>query len=74
MLFKQEITGTLCNPGESQEFTNSIVQLLTHDSLRWQMGMEGRKYALSQRWDRIFDQLLMQYDSVINEQRNEQYA
>ena len=69
-----EITGTLCKPGESQEFANSIVQLLTHDSIRWQMGMEGRKYALSQRWDRIFDQLLLQYDGVINEQRNEQYA
>ena len=69
-----EITGTLCKPGESQEFANSIVQLLTHDSIRWQMGMEGRKYALSQRWDRIFDQLLLQYDGVINEQGNEQYA
>ncbi len=69
-----ELTGILCHPGEAQEFTNSIVHLLTHDSLRWQMGMEGRKYALTQRWDRIFDHLLMQYNTVINQQMNEQYA
>ena len=35
------VTGALCHPGESKEFTNAIVQFLTHDSLRWQMGMDG---------------------------------
>ena len=68
------VTGNLCEPGDSQEFTNAIVHLLSHDSLRWQMGMEGRKFALSQRWDLIFDDLLTHYNSVISEQNNRKYA
>ena len=62
------------NLGKAQEFINAIIHLLSYDSLRWQMGMEGRKYALSQRWDLIFDDLLAQYGSVMNEQGKEQYA
>jgi glycosyltransferase involved in cell wall biosynthesis len=69
-----EVTGLLCESGKVQEFTHSIIHLLTHDSVRWQMGMEGRKYALSQRWDLIFDDLLAQYNSVMSEQSNEKYA
>jgi glycosyltransferase involved in cell wall biosynthesis len=68
------ITGTLCEPGEVLSFTNSIIHLLSHDSLRWQMGLEGRKFAFSQQWNLIFDSLLMQYKNVINEQEKEQYA
>lgn len=69
-----EVTGLLCESGKAQEFINAIIHLLSRDSLRWQMGMEGRKYALSQRWDLIFDDLLAQYDSVMSEQSKKQYA
>ncbi|WP_394231431.1 glycosyltransferase family 4 protein [Niallia oryzisoli] len=67
-------TGLLCAPGAAEEFNEAIVQLLSHDSLRWQMGMEGRKFALTQRWENIFDQLLSDYDQVIKKETNEIYA
>ncbi len=44
-----EKTGLLCALGAVEDFTQTIVHLLTPDSLRWQMDMKRRKYALSQR-------------------------
>lgn len=67
-------TGLLCTPGAVEEYTQAIAHLLTHDSLRWQMGMEGRKYALTQRWDNIFNQLLSDYNRVIRKENSKIYA
>lgn len=68
-ILSQGITGILCEPRDTAGFVQAICRLLTRDSERWQMGMEGRKYALSQRWDRIFDHLIRQYDAVIRERK-----
>ncbi|WP_338447981.1 glycosyltransferase family 1 protein [Niallia oryzisoli] len=67
-------TGFLCAPGEADEYNQAIVHLLSHDSLRWQMGMEGRNYALTQRWENIFNQLLSDYHHVIRKVNREIYA
>ena len=71
---QQGVTGFLCEPGNDQEFASSIDKLLSHDSLRWQMGSEGRQYALTQRWDQIFEDLLAQYQEVIKKQSSRKYA
>ena len=73
-VIQSEITGKLCEPGNVDEFTTTIVDLLSHDSLRWQMSMEGRKYAMSQRWDLILDRLLSSYQEVIQKEVSEKYA
>ncbi|WP_428909605.1 glycosyltransferase family 4 protein [Niallia sp. Krafla_26] len=73
-VIQDDVTGILCEPDNSSEFADSIVKLLSHESLRWQMRSEGRKYALSQRWDQIFQRLLMQYEEVIEQGRNRKYA
>ena len=53
-VIQSDVTGKLCEPGNVDEFITTIMELLSHDSLRWQMSMEGRKYAMSQRWDSDF--------------------
>ena len=74
MSFNLDVTGKLCEPGNVDEFITTIMELLSHDSLRWQMSMEGRKYAMSQRWDLILDRLLSSYQEVIQKEVSEKYA
>lgn len=73
-LVKSGVTGFLCTPGHIEEFALSIQKLLRHDSLRIQMGWEGRNFALFQNWDKIFGNLLKHYSSVIDERKVEKYA
>lgn len=68
------LTGKLVEPGNVSEFIYSILVLLKHDSLRYQMGMEGRKYALTQKWEGIFENLLSSYDDVICHEILQKYA
>ncbi|NHC40336.1 glycosyltransferase family 1 protein [Bacillus sp. MM2020_1] len=68
------VTGILCKPGQVREFRDAIVQLLTNDELRDQMGIAGREYALTQGWDQIFEDLNWQYKCVIEEQNGQKYA
>lgn len=73
-IIKAGITGDLCKPGNVQEFRDAIIQILTDDGLREQMGNAGRDYALTQRWDRIFENLTWHYTNVIEEQNGQKYA
>ncbi|WP_425482035.1 glycosyltransferase [Cytobacillus depressus] len=73
-MIQEGITGRLCPPGNIPQFTQAIVELLYNHSLRSQMGAEGRKYALTQRWDTIFEQLLQSYSSVIDKENKQKYA
>ncbi|MFF2447834.1 glycosyltransferase family 4 protein [Neobacillus sp. NPDC058068] len=73
-IIKSGITGLLCTPGNVQEFTAAIIQLLNNPPLRKQMAIAGRNYALSQRWDRIFENLIWQYTKVIEERKEQKYA
>ena len=67
-------TGLLCKPGDVQEFTGAILQLLTNNRLREQMGGAGRNYALTQSWDHILENLIYQYTNVIEELNEQKYA
>jgi glycosyltransferase involved in cell wall biosynthesis len=73
-IVKPGVNGYLCEPGNVQEFTEAILKLLNNESLRKQMGWEGRNYALAQKWDRIFETLLWHYAAVIEELELEKYA
>ncbi|MDF2788510.1 MAG: glycosyl transferase, partial [Neobacillus sp.] len=68
------ITGYLCEPGNVADFVNRIVQLLGNDSFRNQMSLNARKYALTQKWDQIFEDLLNHYSAVIDEPSKKIYA
>jgi glycosyltransferase involved in cell wall biosynthesis len=68
------VTGHLCETGNAEDFVTRIVQLLGNDPFRNQMSLNARKYALTQRWDQIFDNLLNHYSSVIDEPSKKIYA
>ena len=73
-IIQDGVTGFLCDPGNTQQFTNSILQLLNHEDLRKKMGIQGRNYALTQKWDRIFDHLLWHYYDVLQEPKEQKFA
>jgi glycosyltransferase involved in cell wall biosynthesis len=73
-IVQEGITGYLCEPGQPAEMMNTIQQLLENDGVRNRMGLEGRKYALSQKWDVIFENLLYSYSTVLKEPTKQKYA
>jgi glycosyltransferase involved in cell wall biosynthesis len=73
-MIKAGVTGYLCETGNVQEFINAILQLLENDSLRKQIGFEGRNYALTKNWKHIFSSLLLHYTDVIEEPKIQKYA
>ncbi|WP_066320255.1 glycosyltransferase family 1 protein [Bacillus sp. FJAT-29814] len=73
-IIKSGENGILCTPGNVEEFTKAIIHLINNSSIRKQMGMAGRNYALTQSWNRIFENLIWQYTEVIEEQNERKYA
>jgi glycosyltransferase involved in cell wall biosynthesis len=73
-IIQSGLTGYLCEPGDAIGFSETIKHILDHDSKRKQMAFEGRQYALSQDWNKIFDQLVHSYLSVINHYRMQKFA
>ncbi|MCU9614155.1 glycosyltransferase family 1 protein [Caldibacillus lycopersici] len=66
-LIKQSITGTLCEPKAVQQFIDAIILLIENHSLRNQWSLNAREFALSQSWDAIFDQLLLDYQEALDQ-------
>ena len=67
-------TGLLCTAGNVEEFTDSIILLLDNDNLREKIGKAGRDYALTQKWDQIFENLTWHYIKILNEHNQQKYA
>jgi glycosyltransferase involved in cell wall biosynthesis len=68
------VTGYLCTPGNAEDFTTRIVQLLNHDRLRVEMGENARQYALTQKWEEIFDDMINHYSIVVKNPATKIYA
>ena len=74
-IIQDGVTGSLCQPGNVDSFLQTpFFRLIENDSLRNEMGIEGRNYALTQKWDKIFDQLLWHYCHVIEEPNRQKFA
>ncbi|MFJ5621549.1 glycosyltransferase family 4 protein [Peribacillus loiseleuriae] len=73
-IIQDGVTGYLCQARDAQPFTDSLLRLLLHDQVRKQMGISGRKYAVTQKWDTIFEQLLWQYANAIAEPKQQKFA
>ncbi|RFB09641.1 glycosyltransferase family 1 protein [Bacillus sp. HNG] len=71
---QEGVTGYLCEPGNTKDITDTIQHLLENDGVRNRMGMEGRKYALTQKWDVIFENLLYSYSNVLKDPSKQKYA
>ncbi|MBM4763024.1 glycosyltransferase family 1 protein [Bacillus sp. B15-48] len=66
-IIKNGFTGRLCEPGDVAAFTNAVCEVLMNDHLRTSMGIEARNYALTQKWETIFENLLGHYRMVVEE-------
>ncbi|WP_102261242.1 glycosyltransferase family 4 protein [Mesobacillus jeotgali] len=64
-IIQDGLTGRLCTPHDIEQFTEAVTGLLTSDSKRIQMGYEARNYALTQKWGKIFNDLISHYQQVI---------
>ncbi|MCM3669038.1 glycosyltransferase family 1 protein [Mesobacillus maritimus] len=73
-IISHEQNGILCPSGQTDTFIEAIVNLLCDkDSLRM-YGTRARTYAQSQSWEKIFDQLMDDYQDAIYEQQDRRYA
>ncbi|GGA89534.1 glycosyltransferase family 4 protein [Ornithinibacillus halotolerans] len=62
-------TGILCEKNNSTDFAKAIESLITNEVKRKQMGVKGRQYAVTQSWDRIFDELIINYEAVLKKKQ-----
>ncbi|MGG3800025.1 glycosyltransferase family 4 protein [Metabacillus fastidiosus] len=73
-IIQQGRTGYLCEPKSIDQFSNAIITLLTNPTLQLQMSNHAHKYALTQTWNSIFNELLDEYKEVIESIEMERYA
>lgn len=62
--------GLLCTPRDSVALADAILKLTDDQSLRKQLASNARAYALTKSWDYIFNQLLLDYQSVLEKSQN----
>ena len=49
----------------AEDFTESVLQLMRSEALRHSMGTEGRRFACSQDWATVFEDLYQTYDAAL---------
>ncbi len=60
-----EYNGLMCIPRDSGSFTKAIVRLIEDKKLKETLSTNAREYSTTKSWNRIFDQLLFDYYSVL---------
>lgn len=73
-IIQNGLTGLLCTEKDSVEFVHAITSLLAQEQKRKVMGENGKKYAKAQSWDSIFNNLLLEYDEVLEEETYRELA
>ncbi|WP_273128882.1 glycosyltransferase family 4 protein [Metabacillus sp. HB246100] len=73
-IIKHDVNGILCEPKNVETFTRAITKLLTNETIRNEMQVEARQYALTQTWDCIFEGLLHDYEDTLMETKHIRYA
>ncbi len=61
--------GLLVPPKSAEKLAQALISLMTNETLRQQMGAQGRLKALEYDWERITQRLLNYYLKVLNETR-----
>lgn len=62
-------TGVLCTPRKSESFIREICALVDDNDRMTSFRAETRQFALGRSWDTIFDQLLHDYEQIIDFRR-----
>jgi glycosyltransferase involved in cell wall biosynthesis len=64
---KEGYTGILCESRNIESFTSAISNFIQNEILLKSMSANARQSILSKSWDRIFDQLIADYNHVLDE-------
>lgn len=67
-IVRNGMNGILCEEKDITDFVQAIDSLLTRDQTRNVMSENGIRYAQAQSWDKIFRNLLLEYEDVLAEQ------
>ncbi|MBD1380221.1 glycosyltransferase family 4 protein [Metabacillus arenae] len=73
-IIQQGKSGFLCKPQDTNQFIQSIQQLLNHSSLKTEMSLHARQYAITKTWDQILGDLLKEYEQVLIKPEQIRYA
>lgn len=73
-IIQNGLTGLLCTEKDSAAFGDAITRLLAQEQTRKVMGENGEEYAKAQSWDSIFNNLLLEYDEVLEEETYRELA
>lgn len=66
-IVRNGMNGILCEEKDITDFVQAIDSLLTRDQTRNVMSENGIRYAQAQSWDKIFRNLLLEYEDVLAE-------
>ncbi len=66
-----EYNGLMCPPRDANSFAQAIIRLAENQQLIRTLAANAREHAATQSWSRIFDQLLLDYQSVIETSQRE---
>ncbi|WCK54030.1 glycosyltransferase family 1 protein [Aneurinibacillus sp. Ricciae_BoGa-3] len=64
-IIQHKVTGMLCPPRDAQSFADAVTAAIKDADLLKEMKQQARRYALTQSWEAIFDELLTCYERVI---------
>lgn len=73
-IVKNGMNGILCEEKDITDFVQAIDSLLTRDQTRKVMRENGIRYAQAQSWEKIFRNLLLEYEDVLAEQLLQELA
>ncbi|MFC4404868.1 glycosyltransferase family 4 protein [Gracilibacillus xinjiangensis] len=68
-IIQEGFTGLLCRPNHQEDYMNSITDILDNSEWRCQLGVNAVRYAMKQRWEDRFEELLAGYQEVIHEEK-----
>ena len=50
----------------AEDFTESVLQLMQNEAMRYTMGAEARRFACSRDWNTVFENIYQIYDAALN--------
>lgn len=60
-----DYNGLMCTPRDTQSFSNAIIRLIENRQLKKTLAVNAREHAGTKSWNTIFDQLVIDYCSVL---------
>lgn len=66
---RDQYNGIGCKEKDVDDFYNGMLKMVEDSAYRQQIGKQARAYALTNRWEKVFEDLLTTYERVIGEKK-----